>query len=92
MYPGVLILEFTHSEVLAPSRRSTLKGINTPMGTSAVLQRDRGQAAAPTGGFCNDWVNSCDSVANNCCQSRLKALLQELVCADVLVGVQTAFA
>ena len=22
MYPGVLILEFTHSEVLAPSRRS----------------------------------------------------------------------
>ena len=56
MYPGVLILEFTDSEVLAPSRRSTLKGINTPMGTSAVLRRDRGQAAAPTGGFCNDWV------------------------------------
>jgi hypothetical protein len=67
MYPGVLILEVTDSEVLAASRRRTLKGINTPMGTStlkginAVLRRDRGQAAAPTGGFCNDWVNSASS-------------------------------
>ena len=47
MYPGVLILEFTDSEVLAPSRRSTLKGIN------AVLRRDclnayRGREATPS--------------------------------------------
>jgi len=38
MHPGVLILEFTDSEVLAPSCRS------------AVLRRDRGQEAAPTAG------------------------------------------
>jgi len=37
---GVLIHEFTDSDILVPSRRSTLKG------TEAVLRRDRGQAAA----------------------------------------------
>jgi hypothetical protein len=40
---GVLIHEFTDSDILVPSRRSPLKG------TGAVLRRDRGQAAAPTG-------------------------------------------
>jgi hypothetical protein len=46
MYSGVLILEFTGSEVLTPSRRS---------GRLAAIAPEDG---APTGGFCNDWVKS----------------------------------
>jgi hypothetical protein len=45
MYPGVLIPEYTDSEVLEPTCGSTLKGIN------AVLRRDRGQVPAPAGDF-----------------------------------------
>jgi len=43
MYPGVLLQEFTISEVLATSHRS------------AVLRRDRGQVATPTREFMQRW-------------------------------------
>jgi len=52
MYSGVLILEFTGSEVLTPSRRSGRLAAIAPEDGVYALQ------GAPTGGFCNDWVNN----------------------------------